>query len=119
MPDLFAAFDNLWFVLNFVVGIVFLLAAVYFTVNPQKCSFLISNYAHLPKEKRERYDLNGLSKHLSRIFTVCALVCLAGAVGALFCGAPAYWAATVVWIALAVATLRVDNEKVLRKYRRD
>ena len=119
MPDLFAAFDNLWFVLNFVVGIVFLLAAVYFTVNPQKVSFMISNWAYLPREKRERYDLRGLSGHLSRMFTVCALVCIAGAVGALFLGAPAYWAATVIWIILALATLRVDNEKLLRKYRRD
>ena len=35
------------------------------------------------------------------------------------CRAAAYWAATLGWIVLAVLSLRVDNEKLLRKYRKD
>lgn len=113
------AFDNLWFLLNFVEGLIFLVTAVYFTVKPEKTTFLISNFDRLPKAERERYDLPGLARHLCRAMTLCGAVCLLGAFAALKFEAPAYWITTVLWIGVAIATLRADNEKVLRKYRKD
>ena len=54
--------------------------------------------------------LIALGRHLCRMLTTCAVVCLAGAVASLALGAAAYWAATLGWIVLAVLSLRVDNE---------
>ena len=113
------AFSSLWFLLNLVEGVLFLAFGVYFTVKQEGASFLISNYSHLPKAQRESYDLAGLSKYLCRVFMVCAGICIVGAFASLPFGGAAYWVATVLWIALAIATLRVDNEKLLKKYRRD
>ena len=103
MPALLSAFDNCFFLLNAITGVL----------------FLISNFAYRSKEERERYDLIALGRHLCRMLTACAVVCLAGAVASLALGAAAYWAATLGWIVLAVLSLRVDNEKLLRKYRKD
>ena len=119
MPALLSAFDNWFFLLNAITGVLFLIAGVYFTVKPEKSAFLISNFAYRSKEERERYDLIALGRHLCRMLTTCAVVCLAGAVTSLALGAAAYWAATLGWIVLAVLSLRVDNEKLLRKYRKD
>lgn len=119
MIDLAAALDNLWFLLNFVEGLLFLAAAVYFTAKPEQTRFMISNFAHLSKEKRARYDMAGLSRYVCRALTACGVICIVGAVAALWLAAYAYWASTLLWIAVAAATLRVDNEKVLKKYRRD
>lgn len=119
MSELTEAFNSLWFLLNLVEGVLFLAIGVYFTVKREGASFLISNFSHLPKAQRESYDLEGLSKYLCRVFTVCAVICIVGAFASIPFGGAAYWAATVLWIVLAVATLRVDNEKLLKKYRKD
>ncbi len=119
MAELGAALDNLWFLLNFVEGLLFLASAVYFTAKPEKVRFMISNFAHLSKEKQARYDLKGLSRYVCRAFTLCGAVCVAGAVAALWLNAYAYWTSTLLWIVIAAVTLRVDNEKLLKKYRRD
>ena len=60
------------------------------------------------------------------MFTVIGVICLAGAgasallslVSHLASAVP-YWISMAAWLILALKTLRVDNEKVLRKYRRD
>lgn len=117
---------NLFVVLNAMEGIIFLLIAAYYTAKPEKSSFLISNYAYFSPEKKARYDLAGLGKHVSRMFTVIGVICLAGAVAsALLSGisylasAVPYWISMAAWLILALKTLRIDNEKVLRKYRKD
>lgn len=80
MIDLAAALDNLWFLLNFVEGLLFLAAAVYFTAKPEQTRFMISNFAHLSKEKRARYDMAGLSRYVCRALTACGVICIVGAV---------------------------------------
>ena len=117
MSVLAEAMNSLWFLLNLVEGILFLAAGVYFSVKSDGASFLISNYAHLPKAERARYDMAGLGRYVRRVFTVCGIVCLAGAFASIPFGAVAYWIATLLWIAVAVATLRVDNAKLLDRYR--
>ena len=119
MHELAEAFDSLWFLLNLVEGVLFLAMGVYFSVKQDGGAFLISNFSHLPKAQRERYDMEGLGKYLRRVFTLCAVVCIAGAFASIPFGPPAYWITTVLWIAVAVATLRVDNEKLLKKYRKE
>lgn len=119
MAELLAALDNLWFLLDVIEGVIFLSLAVYFTVNPGKATFLISNFSHLPKAQRESYDLRGLSRYLCRVFTLCAALCIAGGVAAIWLEGYAYWASTLLWIVVALATLRMDNEKLLKKYRKD
>ncbi len=113
------AFGSLWFLLNLVEGVLFLACGAYFTVKRESAAFLISNFSHLPKAQRESYDLAGLSKYLCRVFTLCAVICLLGAFASVPFGGAAYWIATALWIAVAVATMRVDNEKLLKKYRKD
>ena len=112
------AMNNMWFVLNLVEGILFLLLGVYFTAKPEKVSFLITNFDHLPKAQREQYDLRGLSRHLTRAFTLCAVICIVGAVAAIPVGPTAYWVSTALWIGIAMSTMRADNEKLLSKYRK-
>ena len=119
MFDFLAGFDNLWFLLDLAEGMVFMLVAVYFTAKPEKVSFMISNFAHLSKEKRDSYDLRGLSKYLCRVFTICGVICFVGAFASHIWGAAAYWITTILWIVIAVATMRVDNERLLSKYRKD
>ena len=63
MPALLSAFDNWFFLLNAITGVLFLIAGVYFTVKPEKSAFLISNFAYRSKEERERYDLIALGRH--------------------------------------------------------
>lgn len=117
---------NLFVVVNALEGIMFLLLAAYYTAKPEKSTFLISNYAYFSPEKKARYDLAGLGKHVSRVFTVIGVICLVGAgasallsmVSHLASAVP-YWISMAAWLILALKTLRVDNEKVLRKYRRD
>ena len=95
MHELAEAFDSLWFLLNLVEGVLFLAMGVYFSVKQDG------------------------GKYLRRVFTLCAVVCIAGAFASIPFGPPAYWITTVLWIAVAVATLRVDNEKLLKKYRKE
>lgn len=52
MPALLSAFDNWFFLLNAITGVLFLIAGVYFTVKPEKSAFLISNFAYRSKEER-------------------------------------------------------------------
>ena len=106
MPELLSVFDNWFFLLNAITGVLFLIAGVYFTVKPEKSAFLISNFACRPKAERGRYDLTALGRHLCRMLTACAVVCLVGAAASLALGAAAYWAATLGWIVLAVVRRR-------------
>lgn len=119
MLDFLAEFDNLWFLLDFAEGVVFVLLAIYFTVKKDRASFLISNFSHLPRAQRESYDLEGLGKYLYRVFLLCAALCFAGAFASIPLGAPAYWITTMAWIVVAAATLRMDNEKLLKNYRKE
>ncbi len=119
MFDLVELVNNMWFMLNFVEGLLFLIFAVYFTVNPEKVSFMITNFERLPREQREQYDLQGLSKHVCRAFTLCAVICIVGGFAAVAAGSVAYWISTALWVAVAMVTMRADNEKLLRKYRKD
>ena len=50
MPALLSAFDNWFFLLNAITGVLFLIAGVYFTVKPEKSAFLISNFAYRLKK---------------------------------------------------------------------
>ncbi|MCB7514769.1 hypothetical protein LI073_12340 [bacterium 210917-SL.2.15] len=54
MPELLSVFDNWFFLLNAITGVLFLIAGVYFTVKPEKSAFLISNFACRPKAERGR-----------------------------------------------------------------
>ena len=118
MHELAEAFDSLWFLLNLVEGVLFLAMGVYFSVKQDGGAFLISNFSHLPRRSGSA-NTEGLGKYLRRVFTLCAVVCIAGAFASIPFGPPAYWITTVLWIAVAVATLRVDNEKLLKKYRKE
>ncbi len=119
MFELAELMNNMWFVLNLVEGVLFLIFAVYFTVKPEKVSFLITNFDHLPAAQREQYDLQGLGRHVCRAFTLCAVICIAGAFASAAAGSTAYWISTMLWVAVAMITLRVDNEKLLAKYRKN
>lgn len=119
MLDFLADVENLWFWLDFAEGVVFLLLGAYFTAQYEKSSFLISDFSRLPKARQESYDLKGLSRYLCRVFLVCAALCIIGAFASVPLGAAAYWVTTILWIVVAGVTLRMDNEKLLRKYRND
>ena len=108
--------ENLWFLLDFVEGVIFLVCAVLFRVRPERAGFLISHYNTFSREKKARYDMAGLGRYVSGIFLLCALVCLVGAAATIRFAELAYWASTILWIAIALATLRVDREALLKKY---
>ena len=119
MSSLLSLFDNLWSALAFAEGAAFFLAAVYFAVKPEKSSFLISSYSSLSAQNRACYDLCGLGRYVSRVLTLLGVICLAGAIAALLLGGAAYWIATAAWIITAALTLRVDHEKLLRRFRKE
>lgn len=119
MADFLAGFENLWFLLDFAEGVVFVVLAVYFRMKKGSAGFLISDFSRLPKKQRESYDLEGLGKYLYRVFLLCGAICFAGAFASIPLGAPAYWVTTTLWIVVAAVTLRMDNEKLLRKYRKE
>ncbi len=118
MFDLVKLVNNMWFMLNLVEGLLFLIFAVYFTVKPERVSFMITNFDRLPSAQREQYDLQGLSRYVCRAFTLCGVICIAGGFAAVAAGSVAYWISTALWVAVAVVTMRADNEKLLKKYRK-
>ena len=99
--------ENLFVVVNAVEGVIFLLLAAYYTAKPEKSTFLISNYAYFSPEKKARYDLAGLGKHVSRVFTVIGVICLAGA-GA-FWGAGSGSSGSGGWALLVLAAARMTS----------
>ena len=118
MGDLTMNGENLWFLLNAVEGIIFAICAVVFRCKPERAGFLISHFSSFSKTKKAQYDIEGLSRHVFRTFAICSVICFAGALATPVLREIAYWASTILWIIVALMNLRVDNEKLLKKYRK-
>ena len=96
----------------------FLLLAFIFTVLKEKSVMLISGFNTLPKEKRELYDKEKLSKDYRNIVLIWAVIQGTGAILAYYISQYIAIVAFIIWFIVFFKDVHLDEEKAFGKYRK-
>ena len=101
-----------------VGSMIFLGMAILFTLLKGKAAILISGFNTMPKEQRERYDRERMSRDQRNAFFLWAAILGAGSVLAhLFSMRYAAMIAVVIWLIVFFRDVHLDEEKAFGKYR--
>ena len=95
-----------------------LLFALIFTFLKGKAEILVSGFNTLPKRQRELYDREKISRDHRNVFFLWAFILGSGAVMSHIYSEYAGLLAFVLWLALALKDLHVDEEKAFAKYKK-
>ena len=98
--------------------LLFLLLAFNFTVLKEKSVMLISGFNTLPKEKRELYDKEKLSKDYRNIVLIWAVIQGTGAILAYYISQYIAIVAFIIWFIVFFKDVHLDEEKAFGKYRK-
>ena len=98
--------------------LLFLLLAFIFTVLKEKSVMLISGFNTLPKEKRELYDKEKLSKDYRNIVLIWAVIQGTGAILAYYISQYIAIVAFIIWFIVFFKDVHLDEEKAFGKYRK-
>ena len=98
--------------------LLFLLLAFIFTVFKEKSVMLISGFNTLPKEKRELYDKEKLSKDHRNIFLIWAIIQGTGAILAYYISQYIAVIAFIIWLVVFFKDVHLDDEKAFGKYKK-
>lgn len=96
----------------------FLLLAFLFTILKGKASMLISGFDLIPKEKRNLYDLEKLSKDYRNEFLIWSLILGIGAVLSYFISQYVAIVAYIIWLIVLFKNVHFDEEKAFGKYKK-
>ena len=99
-------------------SLLFLLLAFIFTIFKGKAAILISGFNTMPKEKRELYDKEKLSKAHSNAFLVCAVIQGIGAVLSYCVSKHIAIAAFAIWLLVFIKDVHLDEDKAFGKYKK-
>lgn len=98
--------------------LLFLLLAFIFNVLKEKSVMLISGFNTLPKEKRELYDKEKLSKDYRNIVLIWAVIQGTGAILAYYISQYIAIVAFIIWFIVFFKDVHLDEEKAFGKYRK-
>lgn len=102
-----------------IIGMLFLLFAVLFTVLGEKAAILISGFNTIPKAERELYDKGRLSRDQRNAFLIWALILGAGAILSALISQVMALIACVVWLIVFLKDVHFDEEKAFGKYKKE
>ena len=97
--------------------LLFLLLTLIFTIFKEKSVMLISGFNTMPKEKRELYDKEKLSKDHRSIFLIWAVIQGIGAILAHYISQYIAVIAFIVWLIVFFKDAHLDKEKAFGKYK--
>lgn len=109
---------NIGFISCSLLGGLFLLLWLLFTLLGDRAALLISGFNTLPPEKRAQYDVSRMCRDQRGAFLLWAAVLAAGAALSRFVSQGFAIAAFAVWLALFFRDVHFDAEKAFEKYRR-
>ena len=98
--------------------LLFLLLTLIFTIFKEKSVMLISGFNTMPKEKRDLYDKEKLSKDHRNIFLIWAIIQGIGAILAYYISQYIAIVAFIIWLILFFKDVHLDEEKAFDKYKR-
>lgn len=98
--------------------LLFLLLALIFTIFKEKSVMLISGFNTIPKEKRELYNKEKLSKDHRNIFLIWAIIQGIGAILAYYISQYIAIAAFTIWLIVFFKDVHLDEEKAFGKYKK-
>lgn len=98
--------------------LLFLLLALIFTVFKGKAAILISGFNTMPKEKRELYDKDKMSKDHRNSFLIWAAIQGAGAALSYCVSRHIAIAAFVIWLIVFIKDVHLDEDKAFSKYKK-
>lgn len=98
--------------------LLFLLLAFIFTVFKGKAAILISGFNTMPKDKRELYDKDRMSKDYRNTFLTWAVIQGAGAVLSYCISKHIAIAAFAVWLLIFFKDVHLDEDKAFSKYKK-
>lgn len=101
-----------------VACLLFLLLALIFTVFKEKSVMLISGFNTMPKEKRDLYDKEKLSKDYRNIVLIWAIIQGTGAVSAYCISQYTAVIAFIIWFIVFLKDVHLDEEKAFGKYKK-
>ena len=94
-----------------------LLLTLIFTIFKEKSVMLISGFNTMPKEKRELYDKEKLSKDYRNIFLIWAIFQGIGAILAYYISQYIAVIAFIIWLIVFFKDVHLDKEKAFGKYK--
>lgn len=97
--------------------LLFLLFALIFTILKEKSAILISGFNTMPKEKRELYDKEKLSKDQRNAFLIWAVIQGTGAILAYSLSQYIAIVAFVIWLIVFFKDVHLDENKAFDKYK--
>ena len=101
-----------------VMSIVFLGLALLFGILKGKAAILIAGFNTMPKEQRQQYDRERMSRDQRNIFILWAMILGAGGVlSCLFSWKYGADIALLIWLAVFFREVHLDEEKAFGKYR--
>ena len=109
---------NIGFISCSLLGGLFLLLWLLFTLLGDRVAMLISGFNTLPPEKRAQYDVSRMCRDQRGAFLLWAAVLAAGAALSLLVSQYCAIAAFAVWLILFFREVHFDVEKAFEKYRR-
>lgn len=101
-----------------VMGLIFFIMAILFTILKEKGAMLVSGFNTLSKEKRELYDKRRISEDQKRQFFLWSGIFVLGSITSLmitpYCGG----IALLIWLILFFKEVHLDAEKAFSKYKK-
>ena len=98
--------------------LLFLLAALIFTVLKGKAAILISGFNTLPKQERALYDKERMSQDYRNAFFLWSVIMGVGALLSYLVSKYMAIAAFAVWFSVFLKDVHLDEEKAFGKYRK-
>lgn len=107
---------NIGMIVCLILGIMFSLFALIFTVLKEKAAMLISGFNTMDKKKRELYDTKKMSADQRNQFLIGALIMFTGT---MFSMISQYFSivAFVIWLVVFFKEVHLDEDKAFGKYK--
>lgn len=100
------------------MSIFFWLMALLFTILKEKGAMLIAGFNTMPKEQREQYDKERMSRDQRNMFALWALILGTGGVLSYLTSSRNMAVLTIIiWLILFFREVHVDEEKAFGKYK--
>lgn len=99
-------------------SLLFFLFALVFTFLKGKAAILISGFNTIPKQEREQYDKEKMSRAQRNSFLIWAIIL---GIGAFLCQVLSGYMAIptfVIWLIVVLKDVHFDDEKAFGKYRK-
>lgn len=101
-----------------VLSIIFLGMALLFGIMKRKAAILIAGFNTIPKEQRQQYDRERMSRDQRNMFLLWAVILGAGGfLSSLFSWKYGADIALLIWVVVFFRDVHLDEEKAFGKYR--